>query len=725
MNRAFTTGAAVVVAALAGYLFATLRQSDAPTTGVRPAIAIPAEAATALQPPEPIISAEQAKDHRATHYEQMASVDDVLELPTDFAQTEALYVLAGRADAGELEQLIFQSASIAHRYDRRAALEILFTRYAEIDPDAALAFLLQIDLDIDDIILPSLFSAWSKSDPAGAIAAANEIDNARLRKLAGRTILSIAARNDPGTLKTIGAQLVDRHDTHWIEAEMIGNQANYQPVLALEQALAVSRHVGGRDAVWRVAFVWARNDPDAALAYADNIQDRGRRQHFIDAVASRWMDEDPEAALQAVLALPDGAARSRTLSNALGGYAKTYPAQAVRVAQSLGDAVGGRALQTVYTTWAQNDPDGALRALGEGEANDEILTSVMMVVSTIDAEKAWQFAQTLSDVRRAKTLPSVLSQMSSTDPQRALDLAMAIDRPQERARILQTVLGQIANTDPQIATRYLDQIPPSDVSPHLFGRLAQNHARSDPTGAMAWASTLSGEAYTKAIQGIGQTLAYTDPDLAASMMDQVSADERGQWIQSISDAYAQNNPQRALAFVKQHQDEPGYYQSLNQVLLQLARTDPRGALREASSLGDDQRAMATSMALSTWSNREPRAAARWAQSSDELVRAQALSSVASNWAGLDSASAERWAMSLRGDDRDRALSGLINSSALSKPTDQVRMINTLGSQALRDQAALSTYARVLNRFGRQEADATLDQLDISDAVRERTRASGF
>ena len=45
-----------------------------------------------------------------------------LAVPTDFVQTEALYVLAGRSDSGAVQDLIYQANRIADTADREAAL---------------------------------------------------------------------------------------------------------------------------------------------------------------------------------------------------------------------------------------------------------------------------------------------------------------------------------------------------------------------------------------------------------------------------------------------------------------------------------------------------------------------------------------------------------------------------------------------------------------------------
>jgi hypothetical protein len=72
----------------------------------------------------PTMSREAAESHRATRYSEIHSIEDTLALPGDFAQTEALYTLAGRSDSSGIQNLIFQANGIADPSDRKAALQI-------------------------------------------------------------------------------------------------------------------------------------------------------------------------------------------------------------------------------------------------------------------------------------------------------------------------------------------------------------------------------------------------------------------------------------------------------------------------------------------------------------------------------------------------------------------------------------------------------------------------
>ncbi len=83
----------------------------------------------------PKLSTQDAVTHRETHYENITDLKEIQALPSDFAQTEALYSVAGRSNVDELIVLLDEADRIANHHDRRGALQILFSRYAELDPE--------------------------------------------------------------------------------------------------------------------------------------------------------------------------------------------------------------------------------------------------------------------------------------------------------------------------------------------------------------------------------------------------------------------------------------------------------------------------------------------------------------------------------------------------------------------------------------------------------------
>ncbi len=121
----------------------------------------------------PKLSTQDAVTHRETHYENITDINEILALPSEFAQTEALYSVAGRASVDEVRDYLGEANRIANHHDRRGALQILFSRYAELDPEGALEHLDSMRLPEETMIVGVIFYQWARMDVNAAIDAAN------------------------------------------------------------------------------------------------------------------------------------------------------------------------------------------------------------------------------------------------------------------------------------------------------------------------------------------------------------------------------------------------------------------------------------------------------------------------------------------------------------------------------------------------------------------------
>ena len=80
-----------------------------------------------------------------------------MKLPGDFTQSAALYVLAANSDRKGIERLLKESESIDRGSERRAAASILYQRYAELDPAAAVEHMMSSDDGFDPSWLYTVF----------------------------------------------------------------------------------------------------------------------------------------------------------------------------------------------------------------------------------------------------------------------------------------------------------------------------------------------------------------------------------------------------------------------------------------------------------------------------------------------------------------------------------------------------------------------------------------
>ncbi|MEQ8205837.1 MAG: hypothetical protein RIA65_06655, partial [Woeseia sp.] len=86
-----------VLAMLAIARFETSGDRAAPAAVVRDIASVPTMT--------PAIAAK----HREERYANMTSIEQVVTLPTAFARSEALHLMAGRSDAADIQTLIFEA----------------------------------------------------------------------------------------------------------------------------------------------------------------------------------------------------------------------------------------------------------------------------------------------------------------------------------------------------------------------------------------------------------------------------------------------------------------------------------------------------------------------------------------------------------------------------------------------------------------------------------------
>ena len=148
-----------------------------------------------------------AEKHRDEQYASLTSVEEVIALPTEFAHSEALYVLAGRSDSAGVQKLIFEANRIGDDAERVSLLNILFFRLAETDPLSALALARTGYFNAIKSIERTVWRAWARKDFEDALFAA-------------KTQTSIAHQNSSAQSPYAAFGYMGNETTERIEAEL-------------------------------------------------------------------------------------------------------------------------------------------------------------------------------------------------------------------------------------------------------------------------------------------------------------------------------------------------------------------------------------------------------------------------------------------------------------------------------------------------------------------------
>lgn len=208
-----------------------------------------------------------------------------------------------------------------------------------------------------------------------------------------------------------------------------------------------------------------------------------------------------------------------------------------------------------------------------------------------------------------------LTELAVTQPEAALSLALAAPSARQREMATQAVLRGWAATDADAAGDWvLANLPLAQrraaVEALLQGAIAQPEAAIRVahelcTVDVAWRAE-HGQSLLKALGAaglFGQASAF-----AADGADA----ERGQWLFTTYEQWAQYDPTAALAVAAELPDPAATEQARQAVFIGWARSDPASLVTYATSLPEgDLRTTALREALPQWVYLEPSAASEW------------------------------------------------------------------------------------------------------------------
>lgn len=639
----------------------------------------------------PEMSIAEAESHRSDRYVSIRTIEDTLALPTDFAETEALYVIAGRADSSEVQNLIYQAARIRSKADRDAALQILFLRLTEIDPPSALAMANSAAFKKNRSILREVWIAWGRIDLDSALDAAREGSTAEKNR-AAQYLYSSLRGLDSGKSQLVQSVLGTRPGSS-VTAQYLHALADESPVAAVRYIESLGSVSEQREKFsWLAAYLGRNGQSDVAV-YADLISSPNNRRQFTQYLASFAAQSDPEAALEKLLS---GKLRTQSLGQAqaaLHRLAEQNPDKAIEYLDRFPDFGMKRGLVSVIATaMAKTDPD---RALALARDNDPSGTEGLFV--------------------------GIVAQIAQFDPQRAMTEAAAISDPRQRQQALSGALLTATQNDPSGAAQLLELISDSNTRRSGIQQIASSWAQQDIDGAIAWAGTLDAGEKRSAIVKIGQQLVYADLDRAVEFVARVPAGDARQLKQQIAGNLAQQRSiEEAQAFIDQFRGTDDYATLQIAVISTAVKTDPERARRMAQSIQDEK---ARDQIYASIAGREAASNPQKAlQSLNEIrsdaARRSAITQIAYTWVSKDPAAAESWVRSLPGGrDRDDAIVAIVSSRPDTSMTTR-RLIDSVSDTSKRKQAMLGHIQR-LARDDPAEAKRLLDDVDLTDAERRQ------
>jgi hypothetical protein len=466
--------------------------------------------------------------------EQPTTLAEIMQLPGDFAQTTALYLLLANADEAMLVRLLDESAELEPLSQREAATSILYQRFVDIDPSAAAAEVVKRGGPSIERFAATVFYSWARQDLNAAVARARELDPS-LRMPAAVAILE--ARDDlpDDDRSAIAADLEVSDAFENLLTNEIVNRLAGDPAVAWDAIRQLPKSPIRMRQLGTVIAKWAQADPEAALAAASDFEEPELRSMLTQTACSVWAARDPDSAFAWALAQPDGNLRSQIVMSALMVIARQDPLRALEAATSLPSShERDVAMSMTVEQWAAEDVRAAL-AWFDLQRDSRMRLATVASVAAAYAKSDWRSAADwharLSPDERARTSPQIAIGMLEDDPPRAARLMLEQPNPEA----LSMFVMRWSELDPAACVAWIDAN--GDYAPSLVAMLpyaVASWAGSDRSAALAYLERMDpGPAFDEAASTAFYSL-RDDPAAAKRLYDRIgSADIK----KALADAF--------------------------------------------------------------------------------------------------------------------------------------------------------------------------------------------
>lgn len=429
------------------------------------------------------------------HRQAAQSLAQILTLPSQFEQNARLYALIMASDSDALLALIDEAAHLASPMDRAAGLQILLSRYVELEPELAIARAKTLRNGSDQRLLVNLYLSWIRHDETAAVQFLLTQPKP-LQAQVGSNLRALNRRSGDNRYQKAYEVLASSAANKSSNAAQLARQAKEDPAGAWTAAQAETNLRERQRSMQRVLHVWARSDPQAALNALASLPSHQRNRMQMNVVG-RWLQQDPDAALTWINAQGPGLRSNQLQTLAVTHIAQTDISRALRIAATLPQGQSQLLIDQALSRLAADNPERVIEELNN---------------AGIELANSQAYAQILSNAK----LYSV---------EESLDRARQLDE-QQRQGVEQQLYRRWAEEDPAAAARHLANVSDAGLHERSVRQVIRRWANADPTAAASWIATAP-EAQRDAMQQVlVTTISQVDPDTALTYLADIRSPSR-------------------------------------------------------------------------------------------------------------------------------------------------------------------------------------------------------
>lgn len=382
-------------------------------------------------------------------------------------QYKALYTTLALATEEELKQWWVQSQKIPRESHREIAQHAILRNLTAINPQEALRCIEDVSKFQIDVMLTSVFSEWSVLQLDDAIEAASLLPGSQRRvalqallktrdDLVERDRLSIAQKleDEKAYLKFISDAkaseniadpeqswdtLLNDHvdDSLQLESLVVVAKAWHEHV-GFEVLSSITADVRDYWVQRRVMEAIVQFDPAGALNYTLGLLDESEQAQLSSLVVREWASTNAQAALSFANSIEQSSMASILEREIASVWAGTRPREAIKNIETISEEVRLATLETAFARIARQD---ALEAIGMLSSVENYVGNTSTIAQRIvnhwsvqnpDAAVDWVLRNySKDDPHRRSLLEYVLPRLALHDPDQAFELAKEQPSPDQ------------------------------------------------------------------------------------------------------------------------------------------------------------------------------------------------------------------------------------------------------------------------------------------------------
>lgn len=243
----------------------------------------------------------------------------------------------------------------------------------------------------------------------------------------------------------------------------------------------------GASASGMIAGEWAKQDPDAAIAWANGLEQG--KDGALASVIGEVAREDPKKAASMLGNIdPEAAGASyRAIAESYG--AKDFAAAQSWISTLPADQQAS-AMAAAISGLARTDPTAAAlqaAAMQEGSSKDRAVREVVGAIAADDPAKAAEFlSQNGSQDAQEESMRDLMPAWVSKDPNAALNYAMSMEEGNTRDRALSSYVWSNQQASPAELVKVAENISSERSRSRTVGWMASRWMREDEQAAKAY-----------------------------------------------------------------------------------------------------------------------------------------------------------------------------------------------------------------------------------------------